>query len=216
MQLGDTSQFAQYAADPRFAGYSFVQDPNSIFAQLARQESKGLEDIDLGANVGNTFFSGMRNRDRQEFSDETGRQRLAGSTSFQDDLKAYAASLGLSEGQYRQAMADADQMDIDAALERDRIAREQFDREEQQRADEAAAAAAAAPQVTASAPQAGTPAPTTITQVSPSTPGHPGVYVQDHGPRAGLQYIIKDGVKWYESKKGKKDWGKGGKIGMTP
>lgn len=126
MQLGDPTQFAQYAADPRFAGYQFTQDPNSVFASLGRQETRGLEDIDAGANVGNTFFSGMRLRDRKNLSDETGRQRLAGSTSFLDDLKSFAASLGGSEGQFRQDMADADQMDIDAALAKDREAREEW------------------------------------------------------------------------------------------
>jgi hypothetical protein len=67
----------------------------------------------------------------------------------------------------------------------------------------------------ASAPPKGLSTPS-ITQVSPSTPGHPGVYLQDHGPRKGLRYIEKSGVKWYESKAGAGDWGKGGKIGMTP
>lgn len=124
MQLGDPTEIAKYQANPEFAGYQFAQDPNSVFASLARQETKGLQDIDTNSNVGNTFFSGMRLRDRQELSDETGRQRLAGSTSFLDDLKNYAASLGLSESQYRQSLSDADQMDIDAALAQDRVNRD--------------------------------------------------------------------------------------------
>jgi hypothetical protein len=124
MQLGDPSLIAKYQQDPTFSGYQFAQDPNSVFASLARQETQGLEDIDVGANAGNTFFSGQRLKNRQELTDETGRQRLAGSTSFEDDLRNYAASLGLSESGYRQSMADADQMDIDAALEQDRLAAE--------------------------------------------------------------------------------------------
>lgn len=124
MQLGDPTQFSRFQNDPRFSGYQFTQDPNSVFAQLARQEKQGLEDIDVGANQNNTYFSGMRLRDRGKLTDETARQRLAGSTAFEDALREYAAGLGGSENEYRQSMADADQMDIDAALEQDRINRE--------------------------------------------------------------------------------------------
>lgn len=127
MNLGDTSLFSKYQNDPNFAGYQFTQDPNSLFAQLARQETQGLEDIDVNSNAGNTFFSGMRLGDRQKLTDETGRQRLAGSTAFGDDLKELAAALGFAESDYERAIADADQMDIDAALERDRVAREEWE-----------------------------------------------------------------------------------------
>jgi len=127
MNLGDTSQFAKYKADPNFAGYDFTQDPNSLFASLARQETQGLEDIDKGTLGGNTFFSGMRLNNRQKITDETGRQRLGGTTAFGDDLKKLAASMGLAEGDYGRSISEADQMDIDAALERDRVAREDFD-----------------------------------------------------------------------------------------
>jgi hypothetical protein len=73
---------------------------------------------------------------------------------------------------------------------------------------------APAPAPPAAPAPAPAPAQYSITQVSPETPGHPGVYIQDHGPRAGLRYIIKNGgQKWYESKAGAGDWGKGGKIG---
>src|SRR4051812_35631882 len=68
MNLGDPTVIAQMQADPRFTGYQFTQDPNSLFSSLARQEQKGLEDIDVNANVGNTFFSGMRLRDRGELT----------------------------------------------------------------------------------------------------------------------------------------------------
>jgi hypothetical protein len=205
MQLGDTSQFGKYQADPNFAGYQFTQDPNSVFATLARQQTKGLQDIDLGTLGGNTFFSSNRLQGRQDLTDETGRQQLAGTTSFLDDLKSYAASLGVSERDFNQAMADADQADIDAALAQDRLNR-----------DDPTAPAPAAPAAPVAAPTAQPAGPTTTTQVKPQLGNNPGVYVQNQGTRAGLQYIIKNGVKWYESKKGKGDWGKGGKIGMTP
>lgn len=126
MNLGDPTQFAQYQNDPNFAGYQFTQDPNSLFATLARQETQGLEDIDKSANAGNTFFSGLRLQNRQDLTDETGRQRLAGSTSFSDNLKELAAALGLAQSQYERDIGDADQMDIDAALEQDRINRENY------------------------------------------------------------------------------------------
>lgn len=125
MQLGDPTQFGQYQNNPNFAGYQFAQDPNSVFASLGRQETKGLQDVDQGTLAGNTFFSGRRLQDRQDLSDEANRQRLAGTTSFLDDLRNFAATLGGANNQYRQDMADADQSDIDAALERDRVAREE-------------------------------------------------------------------------------------------
>lgn len=46
--------------------------------------------------------------------------------------------------------------------------------------------------------------------VRPLTP--PGVFMQTQGTRAGLRYIIKDGTRFYESKAGSSDWGKGGKV----
>jgi hypothetical protein len=142
MQLGDPTQFAKYQADPNFAGYQFTQDPNSIFASLARQETEGLNQIDEGTLSGNTFFSGRRLQNRNDLTDETGRQRLAGSTSFSDDLKGLAAALGYAENDYNKALTDADQMDIDAALERDRVAREDW---QAQQSEEPAPPGPAAP-----------------------------------------------------------------------
>lgn len=124
MNLGDPENFAKYGANPEFAGYTFTQDPNSVWASLARQETKGLDTIDKGSLGGNTFFSGKRLQNRTDLSDETSRQRLGASTAYGDDLKALAASLGLAQGQYGGDISSADQMDIDAALEQERISRE--------------------------------------------------------------------------------------------
>lgn len=117
MNLGDTSQFAKYQADPMFAGYTFTQDPNSLFAQLQRQQDLGLKQTDENTLAGNTFFSGRRVTDRQNLIDEANRQRLQGSTDFTDNLRTLAGALTGAEGDYRQAMADADQADIDAQLQ---------------------------------------------------------------------------------------------------
>lgn len=127
MQLGDPTLFAKYQADPNFAGYSFAQDPNSIFASLGRQEKQGLEDTDANTLAGNTFFSSNRLRDRTNLSDEAGRQRLAGTTGYLDNLKDLAASLGLAGTTHDKALSDADQMDIDNALAQDRYNAEHSD-----------------------------------------------------------------------------------------
>lgn len=207
MQLGDPTQFAAYQANPNFAGYQFTQDPNSIFASLARQEQKGLEDIDVGANAGNTFFSGMRNRDRGELTDETGRQRLAGTTSFLDDLKAYAASLGLSENDYNRQMTDADQMDIDAALERDRIAREEFNAQEDLNA--------------AAAPAGGDAGGGGAAPPLPVVPGMTPAQVQEaitflSNPNFGQDMPGMPGYKGYDEKPGKDSKGNPGTWHIYP
>lgn len=124
MSLGDPGQFAKYQNDPNFTGYQFTQDPNSVWATLARQEGEGLEGIDNSTIGGNTFFSGMRTRDRGRFSDDVSRQRLGATTSFSDDLKAIASAFGLSQDEFRQAMADADQMDIENTLAQERFNRD--------------------------------------------------------------------------------------------
>lgn len=117
MGLGDPSQFAKYQADPMFAGYNFAQDPNSVFASLQRQETEGLKGIDESANAGNTFFSGNRLTDRQNLTNETDYQRLGASTDFLENLRQLAGALTGAQGDYRQGIGDADQLDIDAALQ---------------------------------------------------------------------------------------------------
>jgi hypothetical protein len=123
MNLGDTSQFAKYQADPMFAGYQFSQDPNSAFAQLQRQQDTGLKTVDQNANAGNTFFSGQRLTDRQNLTNEADYQRLGASNDFLDNLRTLASALTGAQGDYRQNIADADQSDIDARSRQPRSTR---------------------------------------------------------------------------------------------
>lgn len=116
MDLGDPTIFAQLQADPRFAGYQFTQDPNSLFASLARDEEQGLRDTGVGYNQNNAFYSGFRLQDEQKLRDEMGRQRLGGGTQYTDALRQFASALGAAQSDYGLAMGEADQMDIDAAL----------------------------------------------------------------------------------------------------
>lgn len=199
MQLGDPEQIAKYKNDSKFAGYDFTQDPNSVFASLARQEQEGLEQIDEGTLSGNTFFSGMRLRDRGRLTDETGRQRLAGTTSFLDDLKAYAAALGLAENDYTTAMSNADQMDIDAALEADRIAREQWIQEQAALGSESATSSASQ----SATPQYGT-QPDGTYKTDPSTQwGSDYEEKKGHDSKGnpGVWHIYPDGRKVFVRKK---------------
>jgi hypothetical protein len=119
MGLGDQSVFSKLQADPTFAGYKFSVDPNSQYATLGRQETQGLNDVDETQNQGNTFFSGMRLKGRQDLSDDIQRQRLAATTSYEDQLRQYAQALSAARGDYGLALSQADQADIDAALAQD-------------------------------------------------------------------------------------------------
>lgn len=116
MDLGDPTIFGKLQADPRFAGYQFTQDPNSLFASLARDEEQGLRDTGVGFNENNAFYSGFRLQDEQKLRDEMARQLVAGGTNYTDLLRQFASALGAAQSDYGLAMGEADQLDIDAAL----------------------------------------------------------------------------------------------------
>lgn len=119
MALGDENIFAKLRSDPEFAGYQFAASPNSAMVDLARQEQEGLKTIDNTRNQGNTFFSGFRLGDRQDYTGEVNRQRLNAVGSFNDALAEYAGVLAGAQGQYNQDIGDADIYDIDYALQFD-------------------------------------------------------------------------------------------------
>jgi hypothetical protein len=47
------------------------------------------------------------------------------------------------------------------------------------------------------------------------TSGGTQVFIQDHGQRAGMRYIYKNGARRYESRPGAADWGGGGVVAMV-
>lgn len=64
-------------------------------------------------------------------------------------------------------------------------------------------------QVAQAVQQLGSP---TVMSDMPGAQKNGGIYMQGVGVRSGLRYQLKDGVRFYESKAGAGDWGKGGKI----
>lgn len=115
MNLGDPAVLAQLQANPEYAGYSFAQDPNSLFSTLDRNQATGLKDIANARNAANTFFSGFRIADQDELRGDISRQRLGGVTDYQDNLREFAAALAAARGDFDLGMSQANQMDIDAA-----------------------------------------------------------------------------------------------------
>ena len=119
MQLGDPAAWAKMQADPQFKGYKFAVDPNSIFSTLARQEKEGLTGIDDTSNQNNAFFGGFRLTDRNNLSADVARDRLGGTTEYQNQLKDFAAALASAQGQYGSDMRDATRADTEAATARE-------------------------------------------------------------------------------------------------
>jgi hypothetical protein len=118
MDLGDQGILDKLKADPQFAGYKFAIDPNSQFSQLSRALTEGNRGIDENQNQNNTFFSGLRLNERNQFGDENTRQRLGAASSYQDALREYAKALTAAQGQYSNDLTQADQMDLEAATAR--------------------------------------------------------------------------------------------------
>lgn len=123
MNMGDPAILAKLRADPQFKGYKFANDPNSVFAQLGRQETTGLRDIDESSNQNNTFFSGLRLGDRTQLQGDISRDRLGAGTDYQNQLKDFAAALAAAQGQYDADIRNANRADTEAATAREAEAR---------------------------------------------------------------------------------------------
>jgi hypothetical protein len=123
MDLGDQGILNKLKADPQFAGYKFAVDPNSQFSQLGRALTEGNRNIDVNQNANNSFFSGFRLNERNEFGQDNARQKQGAASDYQDALTEYAKALAAAQGQYTNDMGQADQMDLEAAAAREPEAR---------------------------------------------------------------------------------------------
>lgn len=175
LKLGSPEIINALKADPNFAEYIGVldkgaADPNSQFSQSQHNESLGLEDIDKNSNAGNTYFSGLRQRDRGQLSDQYAGQRAGYLADYNTGYNDLIGAMGAAEGQYYSDLGQADAADRDAYLATNPLPLGP---------DTGAAPAATKPYST--------------------TPVKGFQFVQDHGPREGMSYnIVKIGTRKYK------------------
>jgi hypothetical protein len=118
MKLGDKTAWDKLVAEKpeMFTGYTWADDPNSMFAQIASRETDALQDVNDQSLRGNTFFSGLRINDRNEVSEQAANDRGAAGTSFQEALLDYARALQAANDAYRSSGTQASQADLDYAI----------------------------------------------------------------------------------------------------
>jgi hypothetical protein len=121
LRLGSPEVINALKADPNYAEFVGVlsggaNDPNSIFNVLARQETEGLQNVDVGSNARNAFFSGFRLQDRKKVNEDFSGRRAGAVGDYNTFAGATAGDIAQARSDYEAAMNEALGLDTEAAL----------------------------------------------------------------------------------------------------
>lgn len=121
LKLGSPEIIAALKADPNFAEYVAVldkgaADPGSSFAQSQVSQARGLEGIDNDANRGNTFFSGLRLKDRGKLNEDFNTARSGYLQDYTTGFNTLVGGMGQAKNQYEADLRGADETDQAAWL----------------------------------------------------------------------------------------------------
>lgn len=193
LRLGSPEIINALKADPNFAEYVAIldkgsSDPSSQLNLAAQDEKEGLQGVDVNANAGNTFFSGKRQKDRQDLSDDFTAARAGYLRDYTTGYNTLIGNMGLAKGDYEHTLKDADWEDYNAWLAQ---------QPKPTGPDTGASTPTGIPEGFARMPQApGATGP--AKGIFSTTPKAGFGFVQTEGSRAGLSYNVKvvNGVKY--------------------
>ena len=124
LRIGSPEVIAALRKNPEYAQYAAAlggaaTDPANQWNTLGRQETQGRQDIDTSANAGNTFFSGLRLRDLDNFGQDMNLQRRSALDEYNAAMRDYTGKMGSAKGDYERALGEADDYDLNYALQQE-------------------------------------------------------------------------------------------------